>query len=150
MLNFLCQTHLKPEAGLCHHRLTHIYQTLRFWHEVRLTRKHWRRRNTEGESWQKTPQTAVRFFSFKGCLRSGTTSTWTDRKRWMMITWKCSFTCNTLAARPQRSNCGPAWEILRRVISNTMLCTVWGKTELNKLFKTEETEQYVLYVSHQW
>lgn len=74
------------------------------WCELRVTRKHQRRHNTGGESWQKK-NTADGAMFLKGRPHE-------RKKRRVMITWKCPFTCNTLAARPQRSDCGPREKFL--------------------------------------
>lgn len=115
-----------------------IYQTLRFdmnWYWWGNTE----RDNTWGESWQKTQHTA--WFSLKGSLRRGPLH---ERKWWMMITWKCSFTCNTLAVRPQRSNCG-LLENLSADDQKTMLRTVCEK---NKLHCINRGNRVILYISH--
>lgn len=118
------------------HTHTHPTNSV-IWHEAIVTRKHWQRHNTEGESWQKTPQTAPSFFPLslrtRECPHKRANSTATERERWMTITWKRSFTRNTLAAQSTEKQLWPAREILADY-EKTMLRTVC-KQEQTELFK---------------
>lgn len=73
----------------------------------------------------------------------GTTS-W-KKKRWMMITWKCSFTCNTLAACPQGSNCGLREKFLPSE-NNAVFCVYKEQTALSKWRKLRDWTVHTVYL----
>lgn len=105
------------------------------WHELRLTRKHLRRHNNEGR--ELTENATDRTIFLKGQLRGEK-----KKKRWMMITWKCSITCNTLAALPPRGNCACA----QKILAVRKQCRVLCVQRTNRTVQMEET-QHILHIS---
>lgn len=121
----------KKEAGVCHRRLVHTCQMLRCDVKRGWRGDTWRRRNTEwGESWRRMPQ-----ISLQGQL-------W---ERWMMITWKCSITCNTLAALPLRAYCACARNSSQ---NNVAYCVCQGQTALSKWWEDKVLDTLIACLAH--